>query len=61
MFRKSKKYLRRKTELLHDYMIFGLFLTGAYLFYRALNRKMVSDDEQDEQANKKIGYFFILL
>jgi len=51
--KKQKKYLRKKTDLLHDYMIFGLFLAGGYLFYKAINRKMVSEDDQ---ARKKTGF-----
>jgi hypothetical protein len=54
MFRnREKKYLRKKADLFHDYLIFGLFLTCGFLFFKILNKKMVSDDEKDPSKQKK--------
>ena len=58
MFRnKEKKYLRKKADLFHDYLVAGLFLASGYIFFRILNKKMVSNDEKDDSKAKKRKFF----
>jgi hypothetical protein len=61
MFRiKGKKYLRKKSDLFHDYLIFGLFILTGYMFFRIVNKKMISDDEKEPSKKKKRMIFFLI-
>lgn len=55
MFRgRTKKYLRKKSDLVHDYMIFGLFLVCGFLFFKTVNKNLISDDEKKKKKQHGI-------
>lgn len=59
MFRnKNKKYLRKKMDFYHDYMVFGMFLAGGYLFFKLINKKLISEEEDSKKT--KQGFFLFL-
>ena len=61
MFRKKDKYLRKKSYLLQDYIVLGLFLGICGTLVLKFNRKINPKDQSDNNLSKTISLNFILI